>query len=137
VSNKAINPPEFFDSLQHGFSQIVIAEGKRTAYFSGQVAWDASKQIVGKGDFAAQVEKSFENLRTAVHLAGGTMGNVAALRIYIVYAKLAEGEDVAVSNALKKFFPPSDAPPVSTWIGVYSLAHPDFLIEVEATAVLD
>jgi enamine deaminase RidA (YjgF/YER057c/UK114 family) len=64
------------------------------------------------------------------------MGHVAALRIYIVYAKLAEGEDVAVSNALKKFFP-GESPPVSTWIGVYSLAHPDFLIEVEATAVLD
>jgi enamine deaminase RidA (YjgF/YER057c/UK114 family) len=136
VSNKAINPPEFFNSLQHGFSQIVIAEGKRTAYFSGQVAWDADKQIVGKGDFAAQVAKSFENMQTAVRLAGGTMSQVAALRIYIVYAKLADGEDVAVSNALKKFFP-GDAPPVSTWIGVYSLAHPDFLIEVEATAVLD
>jgi enamine deaminase RidA (YjgF/YER057c/UK114 family) len=136
VSNKAINPPEFFNSLQHGFSQIVIAEGKRTAYFSGQVAWDADKQIVGKGDFAAQVEKSFENIQTAVRLAGGTMSQVAALRIYIVYAKLVDGEDVAVSNALKKFFP-GDAPPVSNWIGVYSLAHPDFLIEVEATAVLD
>jgi enamine deaminase RidA (YjgF/YER057c/UK114 family) len=136
VSNKAINPPEFFDSLQHGFSQIVVTEGKRTAYFSGQVAWDANKQIIGKGDFAAQVEKSFENLQTAVRLAGGRMSHVAALRIYIVYAKLAECEDAAVSNALKKFFP-GDAPPVSTWIGVYSLAHPDFLIEVEATAVLD
>lgn len=132
----AINPPEFFDSLQHGFSQIVIAEGKRTAYFSGQVAWDASKQIVGKGDFAAQVEKSFENLQTAVRLAGGTMSHVAALRIYIFYAKLADGEDVAVSTALKKYFP-GDSPPVSTWIGVYSLANPDFLIEIEATAVLD
>lgn len=136
MSHKAINPPEFFDSLQHGFSQIVIAEGKRTAYFSGQVAWDANKQIVGKGNFAAQVEKSFENLQTAVRLAGGTMDHVAALRIYIVYPKLTEGEDVAISNALKKYFPGS-APPVSTWIGVYSLANPDFLIEVEATAVLD
>jgi 2-iminobutanoate/2-iminopropanoate deaminase len=105
VSNKAINPPEFFDSLQHGFSQIVVTEGKRTAYFSGQVAWDANKQIIGKGDFATQVEKSFENLQTAVRLAGATMPQVAALRIYIVYSKLAEGEDVAVSNALKKFFP--------------------------------
>ncbi len=133
MTKTALNPPQLFNSRQYGFSQIVVAEGRRTLYFSGQVAWDENQQIAGKDDFAAQTYHAFKNLKTAVTLAGANMADVVSLRIYIVQAYLAEAKPV--SDNLKRFFP-GDAPPTATWIGVYGLANPDFLIEVEAVAVV-
>lgn len=133
MTKTTLNPPELFNSLQYGFSQIVISEGKRTIHFSGQVAWDENQQIAGKDDFATQTYHAFKNLETAVTLAGATMSDVVSLRIYIVQEHLAASKPV--SDNLKRFFP-GDAPPAATWIGVYRLANPDFLIEVEAVAVI-
>jgi enamine deaminase RidA (YjgF/YER057c/UK114 family) len=59
---------------------------------------------------------------------------VVSLRIYIVNPK--PGDTGPVGEALREFFP-ADAPPASTWIGVTSLAVPEFLIEIEAFAVID
>ena len=134
MTKTALNPPELFNSRQYGFSQIVVAEGRRTLYFSGQVAWDENQQIAGKDDFAAQTYHAFKNLETAVTLAGATMSDVVSLRIYIVQQYLAASKPV--SDNLKRFFP-GDSPPATTWIGVYGLANPDFLIEIEAVAMLD
>lgn len=128
-----LNPPELFPSQQYGFSQIVSTQGGKTVYFSGQVAWDEKRQIVGINDFAKQTQQSFKNLKTAVELAGGTMSDIVSLRIYIVAQCLSESS--AVSKSLHEFFP-EDALPSSTWIGVVALANPDFLIEIEAIAVL-
>jgi len=134
MTKTALNPSELFNSRQYGFSQIVVAEGRRTIHFSGQVAWDENQQITGKDDFAAQTYHAFKNLETAVTLAGATMADVVSLRIYIVQEYLAASKPV--SDNLKRFFP-GDSPPAATWIGVYGLANPDFLIEVEAVAVVD
>ncbi len=65
--------------------------------------------------------------------AGGTLEDVVALRIYVVDYQAESG--TAVDIALREFF--SGNPPASTWIGVSAVAAPEFLIEIEATAVLD
>lgn len=65
---------------------------------------------------------------------GGTLGDVVSLRIHVVDYRPEKA--AAVGNALREFFS-GDAKPASTWIGVAALADPGFLIEVEATAVLD
>lgn len=129
-----LNPGSLFPSLESGFSQIVIASGRRTVYISGQIAWDAQKQIIGGANLGEQASQAFRNIQTAVEAAGGTLSDIVALRIYIVNYKREEAE--AISEALKAFFPEANRP-ASTWIGVSSLAVPDFLIEVEATAVLE
>ena len=64
----------------------------------------------------------------------GTLKDVVTLRIYIV--KYQAESATAVGSALKEFFP-QENPPTSTWIDVSALAVPEFLIEIEATAVLD
>jgi enamine deaminase RidA (YjgF/YER057c/UK114 family) len=128
-----LNPTSLFSSLQHGFSQVVIASGLKTVFISGQTAWDANKQIVGGLNLAEQTRQALHNVRAAVDAAGGTLSDVVRLRIYIVNYQPQNAE--AVSGALREFF--TENPPVSTWIGVSSLAVPDFLIEIEATAVLD
>ena len=66
--------------------------------------------------------------------AGGTLKDIVALQIYVVNYQAECG--TAVGTALREAFS-SENPPASTWIGVSALADPEFLIEIEATAVLD
>ena len=134
MTKESLNPNSLFNSLQYGFSQIVVAEGQRTVYFSGQVAWDENENIVGENDLRAQVWQSLKNVETAVTTAGATLNDIVALRIYIVHDWM--DRTAPVSEGLKAFFP-GEHPPATTWIGVQSLARPEFLIEIEGTAVLD
>ncbi len=132
MSKNSLNPATLFNSLQYGFSQIVVAEGQRTVYFSGQVAWDENENIIGEDDLRAQVWQSLKNVATAVTAAGATLNDIVALRIYISQSWM--DKTAPVSEGLKAFFP--ENPPATTWIGVYSLARPEFLIEIEGTAVI-
>ena len=129
-----LNPPELFPSLQYGFSQIVTSTGGKTIHLSGQVAWDANQQIVGAGDLGVQMREALKNVATALKIAGGSLTDVVSMRIYIVEEVLAE--DHHVGAALREVFPPEHAP-ATTWIGVRALAHKDFLVEVEAIAVIE
>src|SRR5213080_3572218 len=129
-----VNPNSLFASLPHGFSQVVIASGRKMVFISGQTAWDARKNIVGGDSVLEQARQAFRNLETAMKAAGGTLEDIVALRIYVVDYQAESG--TAVGTALREFFSPEN-PPASTWIGVSALAVPEFLIEIEATAVLD
>lgn len=129
-----INPNNLFPSLPHGFSQVVVASGKRMVFISGQTAWDERKNIVGRDSVLEQARQAFLNLEKAMEAAGGTLKDVVALRIYVVDYQAESG--TAVGTALRECFS-SENPPASTWIGVAALADPEFLIEIEATAVLD
>lgn len=134
MTKQYINPPSLFPSRDYGFSQAVAASGTRTLYVSGQTAWDANRQLVGGSDLAAQARQAFRNIQTVVEASGGTMSDVVSLRIYIVDYRPEKAN--AVGGALREFFS-GPAKPATTWIGVVSLADPGFLIEVEATAVLE
>jgi len=114
--NKNILPPEtLFDSQKYGFSQVVIADAGRLVFISGQVAWDEQEKIVGKQDLKLQVEKSLQNLRSAIQAAGGTMENIVMLRIYMVHLKK---EDASIiGKALVEAFGTNN-PPASTWLSV-------------------
>ena len=131
MPKKHVNPASLFPSVEHGFSQVVVASGAKTVFISGQTAWDANKRIVGR-NCGEQARQALQNVKTAVEAAGGTLSDIVALRIYVVHIE----ENVeAVGSALRDVF--TTNPPTSTWIGVSSLAVPAFLIEIEATAVLE
>ena len=129
-----INPDSLFRSLDHGFSQGVLARGGRTLYLSGQTAWNAAREIVGVGDLRTQAQQAFRNVRLAVEASGGTLNDVVTLRIYIVDYTPEKAE--AVGGPLREAFSGVEKP-ASTWIGVAALADPAFLIEIEAIAVID
>jgi enamine deaminase RidA (YjgF/YER057c/UK114 family) len=129
-----INPSNLFPSLPSGFSQIVVASGKRMVFISGQTAWDEQKNIVGGDSVLEQARQAFRNLAKAMEAAGGTSKDIVALRIYIVDYQAECG--TAVGIVLREFFSAENSP-ASSWIGVSALADPEFLIEIEATAVLD
>ena len=105
-------------------------EGGRLLYVSGQVAWDASGAIVGKGDVRAQARQTFENLRQVLRAAGGDLKDLMKITTYITKI-----EDVpAVAEGRAEVF--QGELPASTLIVVKSLFHPDFLIEVEGVAAV-
>ena len=134
MGKEPINPPTVFPSLDHGFSQAVVASGRRTLYLSGQVAWDSKRHLVGGTSLEAQANQALQNLQAVVEAAGGTLADVVSVRIYIVDYRPENA--VVVGNAFRRFF--TDAlKPTATWVGVAALAEPGFLIEVEAVAVLD
>lgn len=134
MTKEYINPPELFPSLQYGFSQIVSSPAGRLVFLSGQVAWDEQQRMVGPDDLRAQTWQALRNVETAVAAAGGELNDVVSMRIYILEEKLAES--AVISEALKAFFRPEQAP-ATTWIGVRALANEEFLIEIEAMAVVE
>ena len=83
---------------------------------------------------AQQARQALRNVQAAVEAIGGTLADVVALRIYIVNYRPDQAD--AIGGALREFFP-EEKRPASTWIGVSTLAVPEFLIEIEATAVLE
>jgi enamine deaminase RidA (YjgF/YER057c/UK114 family) len=129
-----INPPDLFDSSTFGFSQVVVAEGRRTVYCAGQVAWDVDRDVGAPGDLAEQTRRAVRNVERAVAAAGGSLPDVVSVRIYIVGEHIRNAS--VIRQALLDGFDPA-ARPAMTWIGVAALANPDFLIEIEAIAVLD
>jgi len=105
-------------------------EGGRLLYISGQVAWDAGGNIVGKGDVRAQARQTFQNLRGVLQAAGGDLESLMKITTYITKI-----EDFPLVAEVRRATFPSELP-ASTLIVVKSLFHPDFLIEVEGVAAV-
>lgn len=124
-----INPP----TIAHpsGYTHVVEATGGRTIYISGQVALDASGNLVGEGDMRAQAQQVFENLHTALRAVGGGFGNVVKMTYFLVDMSRLP----AVREVRDQFVQPEQLP-ASTVVEVRRLAREDFLLEIEAIAVL-
>jgi enamine deaminase RidA (YjgF/YER057c/UK114 family) len=103
-------------------------DGGRLLYVAGQVAWDATGNIVGKGDVRAQARQVFENLRGVLQAAGGDLSSLMKITTYITRIE----NFPAVAEVRGSMF--QGELPASTLIVVKSLFHPDFLIEVEGVA---
>lgn len=129
---------QFLNPLQlgktHGWTHVVTTNGGKSIHISGQTAVDASGQVVGKGDLKRQTEQTFENLRIALAAAGATWADVVATRLYVVNLK---AEDVPIIREVRGRYVSPDHPPASTLVGVQALVGPDWLIEIEATAVVE
>jgi len=134
MARQFLNPPTL-PNWSGSFSQIVIVPPgpSRTVHISGQVAVDPDRLVIGKGDLAAQCEHAFANLGTALAAAQAKPADVVRLGIYIVDYRPEQAS--IIQQALRKLFV-SDDLPASTWLGVQSLALPDLLIEIEATAIV-
>jgi enamine deaminase RidA (YjgF/YER057c/UK114 family) len=98
-------------------------------FTSGQVARNARGEIVGKGDIAAQAAQVYENLKTLLESAGGTMANVIVTRTSLVD----RDHKFAVRPVRARYFPGPNYPTGAVYI-VAGLSDPDYLIEVEAIA---
>lgn len=114
-----------------GFSPVVKVSGGQTIYLSGQVALDASGSLVGRGDFRAQAQQVFENIKTALAAAGADFSHVVKLNIYLL-----DRANLPVLRAVRDQYVNTAAPPASTLLVVQGLAQEDLMLEVEAIASL-
>ncbi len=125
---KLANFPKFFTQV------VTVKSGEtKTVYISGQVAIDREGRVVGQGDLGAQAAQVFENLSHALESAGAKPEDVVKLNMYVVNMKPEDGKTVGLAR--RKWFNQENLP-ASTMIGVVSLAASDFLLEVEAIAVV-
>lgn len=115
------------------FSNVAVVSGPvRTIYVGGQNAVTPDGQVVGNGDLAAQTEQILANLETALEAAGAGPGHVIKLNINVV-----EGQQLEEGfGAFQRAWGDREHPPLVTVTFVSGLAHPDFLAELDAIAVV-
>ncbi len=114
-----------------GYSQAVTVRSGRLVCVAGQVAIDPSGKLVGLGDFHAQAEETFENLKAAFAASGASFDNVVKLKSYFVDIKQAP-----VFREVRDKYINLTHPPVSTAVEVLRLVREEWLLEVEAIAVV-
>ena len=125
-SKTFLNPPTM--SQPRGFTNVVKVDN--TVYIAGQVSADRDGNVVGKGDPEAQVRQIWHNIEAAVKSVGGTRHDVVKTTTYVT--NIAYG--AAVRKVREELFPAN--PPTSTLLVVSGLANPDYMVEIEAIAVV-
>ena len=119
-------------NLHRPFGYAHAIQIDKTLYISGQIPLDMELNSVGKNDIAAQTEQVYGNLQKVLEGAGGTMRNIVMLNIYCTDL---EAFDKHARGVRKKYF--GDYYPATTAVEVKRLYRPEYMIEVEAVAVLD
>lgn len=114
-----------------GYSQVVKVTGGQTVYLAGQVALDASRNLVGRGDFRAQAEQVFANIQAALAAAGADFRHVVKLNMFVL-----DRANLPALREVRDRYVNTEAPPASTLLVVNGLAQEEFLLEVEAVASL-
>ncbi|HEV7522829.1 MAG TPA: RidA family protein [Candidatus Angelobacter sp.] len=116
-----------------GYSQVAEVSGGKMIYVAGQVAMDASGNLVGKDDFRAQVDQAFKNINAAVQAAGGDFHSVIKLNYFC--AESVDAAQIPVVREIRDRYVDTAHPPTSTFVVVKRLVRPEWLIEIEAVAV--
>lgn len=127
---ECINPADL--PTPSTYTHVVVATGDRLVFIAGQEPEDQDGNLVGAGDLAAQARQVFANLGRALAAAGANPEHVAKITIYVVghrpeYLPVIEEGRVALFG---------DHKPADALIGVETLSRPEYLIEVDAFAVI-
>jgi reactive intermediate/imine deaminase len=113
-----------------GYSHVVDAPAGRIVFVSGQVPLDAAGNLVGEGDFAAQVRQVFENLTAALAAADAAWSDVVKLDYFV-----RDIGQVGALRAIRDEYVNTEQPPASTLVEVSRLFRDDVLVEIQAVAV--
>jgi enamine deaminase RidA (YjgF/YER057c/UK114 family) len=126
-----LNPPTLCPTV--GWTHVVTATGGKTVYISGQVGVNERGEVVGKGDLRAQTERTFENVKQALAAVGAAFRDVVKTNLYVVGLK---PEHVPLLREVRSRYVSVERPPASTLVGVAALVGADWLIEIEAVAII-
>ena len=127
-----MNPDGMYTPNKGIYSQVVTSTGNTTVHIAGTVPFDEDANVVGVGDMKAQTCQLLANLRISLEAAGALPAAVVRINVYTL------NTDDYVANGAPEviaFF--GDTKPSSTTVQVSRLVHPDWLVEIEATAVID
>jgi enamine deaminase RidA (YjgF/YER057c/UK114 family) len=116
------------------YSQVVVTAGSvKTVYVGGQNAVDVSDNVVGSGDIGIQAEQIFKNhLETALAAGGARLDDVIKWNIYVVAGQPPQ----PAFEVFQRVRGDRSDPPLITVVFVSGLAQPDYLMELEAVAVV-
>ena len=113
------------------YSHVVTVSGGTHVFISGQLARDGDGNLVGRGDMRAQIEQVGKNLQVCLAAAGARLDDLVKTTTYVTdideFFKHAETRIRYFGAAL----------PTSTTVEVRRLSHPDFMVEVDAVAVIE
>ncbi len=129
MSHAILQLKSVHETRDRGYSHV--AKVGKTLYIAGQVARDIQGRLVGKGDFDAQARQVYMNLKNILQEAGGGLKNIVKTTTILRHFSHIE----SFGKIRQEFF--GEIMPPNTLMIIESLASPDFMIEVEAIAVLD
>ncbi len=116
-------------NLDNDLCQAVVANG--VVYLRGQIGQDLdTRESVGIGDVEAQAVQAMENIKLLLDEAGSSLEDIVKVVVYLTDIRYRESVYRVMGTYLKGVFP------VSTGLVVDSLARPEWLVEIDATAVL-
>jgi reactive intermediate/imine deaminase len=120
-----INP----EGLMQPTAYTQVVRHNSFLFLSGQVSVDAEGNLVGEGDMRAQLRQVLQNMKTALASQGADLGSIVKMTIYTtdMDAYLATGD-------INREYWPAGAP-ANTLVQIERLARPDFLVEIDATAI--
>jgi enamine deaminase RidA (YjgF/YER057c/UK114 family) len=130
VGQRVINPWTWQD--QFGFAQAIEVTGSERALFcAGQTSTDADGNPLHAGDMRAQVGQALDNLETVLREAGFDLSQVVRLNTYTTDVDALLASYDLITSRLGE----AGCRPSATLLGVARLAFPEYLVELEATAV--
>jgi enamine deaminase RidA (YjgF/YER057c/UK114 family) len=131
MDRRAIDPWTWQDEFD--FSHAIEVKGsERVVYCAGQVSCDGEGRPLHAGDMEAQFNQALDNLETVLSGAGLRLGDVVRLNYFVT-------DVTAFLDAVPKVGPrlrEAGCKPASTLLEIVRLAHPDWMIEIEATAAV-
>lgn len=124
-----VRSPKVFKSTAP-FSLATLSTGSKVLHISGQVAQGLDGQTVGKGDIEKQTVQLLENMKALLEQAGGSMSDVARIVVYLISREHLP----TVMEVRRRYF--REPYPATTAVIVAGLANVEWMVEIEATAVL-
>ncbi len=128
MSGQIIQPQCVHSTAGVGYSHV--AKVGNTLYIAGQIALDPTGSLVGKDDIEAQAQQVYANLQSILKELGGTLNDIVKMTTYLTDRSQLAGFRRARNRVFNDPFPPN------TLLFVSGLAQPDYLVEIEAVAVL-
>ncbi|MFL5731949.1 MAG: RidA family protein [Chloroflexia bacterium] len=129
TGNQFVNPQQLAPPT--GYTHAVMASGGRMVFIAGQVALDPVGKMVGPGDMRAQTEQVFRNIQIALEAVGAGFDDVVKLTYYI-----RDISQMAAIREVRDQFISANRLPASTAVEISRLVRPEFLIEIDAIAVV-
>ena len=127
-----IDPEGMYKPNKGIYSQVVKSTGSTTVHVAGTVSFDKDANVVGVGSMRAQTLKILDNIRISLEAAGACPADVVRINVYTL-----DTNDYVANGAPEVIAFFGDSKPCSTSVHVSGLVHPYWVVEIEATAVID
>lgn len=119
------------EALENSFSFAQAVKAGNLLFISGCLSWDENGEPVGVGDINTQVTNVYAELRAILAAHGATFDHVVKETVFTT-----DMEAMVGAAHIRAEFLKGHAAPAATWVEVKRLVKPEFLLEVEMTAVL-